>query len=198
MEENYLFEEEAYQTPDGKRWELLHRLDGPTSGCILVCGDPEVARLVKMAFAGKRIQKTYEALVKGSPIPRQGSWKDCLETRRQSGQLRTFRVQGKPNSITGYRVIGAGRVSGTAVHWIELKPATGRTHQLRVQTAARGLPILGDATYGDFAFNRRARLKRLYLHARKIELQLEVSGQTVHFAAESPTPWDLAKLSSPD
>jgi len=75
---------------------------------------------------------------------------------------------------------------------IQLEPRTGRTHQLRVQTAAHGHPILGDRTYGDFEFNKAvgtARgFKRLFLHAESTQLSFDWQGAKVDFKASSPMP----------
>jgi hypothetical protein len=73
-----------------------------------------------------------------------------------------------------------------------LDPRTGRTHQLRVQSAAHGHPILGDRTYGDFEFNKAvgtARgFKRLFLHAESTQLSFDWQGTKVDFKASSPMP----------
>jgi 23S rRNA-/tRNA-specific pseudouridylate synthase len=75
---------------------------------------------------------------------------------------------------------------------IELKPLTGRTHQLRVQCAKRHLPIIGDATYGDFRRNRdfakATGLKRLFLHSVETRLEYSRGGRRVAFRAEAPLP----------
>src|SRR5581483_1436352 len=75
---------------------------------------------------------------------------------------------------------------------IRLEPRTGRSHQLRVQCAKRGLPIVGDQTYGDFPRNREfARLagtKRLFLHSLETSFDYEFRGQRVTFTASAPLP----------
>ena len=75
---------------------------------------------------------------------------------------------------------------------VKLEPLTGLTHQLRVQCAKHGMPILGDATYGDFKANRRLRavsgIGRLFLHCSQTVLHLEMAGNAADFSASAPLP----------
>jgi glycerophosphoryl diester phosphodiesterase len=81
---------------------------------------------------------------------------------------------------------------------VELNPITGLTHQLRVQCAKRKFPILGDATYGNFAFNKRIRsaskINRLFLHCSKTELTINHNGKDIHFVAEAPLPDSFSSI----
>jgi 23S rRNA-/tRNA-specific pseudouridylate synthase len=78
------------------------------------------------------------------------------------------------------------------VSLIRLEPRTGRSHQLRVQCARRGLPIVGDQTYGDFARNRewakKTGFKRLFLHSLETRIDYDFAGRTRAFAAKAPVP----------
>jgi tRNA pseudouridine65 synthase len=167
---------------------LLHRLDSPTSGVILGCTDFALARAVKKAFEDNAVQKTYRALVFGSPSTKKEIWQDRLEKNGMGSVL----VRGKPNALTEMKQISTTRLEDGIFSELELKPKTGKTHQLRVQAAARGLPMIGDATYGDFLWNRAfARLtghKRLFLHALEVIVKLEWKGQLLEFYATSPLP----------
>jgi len=181
---------EVYQK-DGQTWYLLNRLDGPTSGLILLAENRDIAKAVKDAFARHVVRKTYFALVKGIPPRKKDTWRDCLKMTRKGGALRTAVVPGRPDSEACMQLQKRGEgIPARAL--ITLQPATGRTHQLRVQCASRHLPIIGDGTYGDFSFNRefkrRTGLGRLFLHSRKISLEVELSGKKVSFSAESPLP----------
>ena len=81
---------------------------------------------------------------------------------------------------------------------LRLEPITGRTHQLRVQCALRGLSIVGDKSYGDFTFNRKiaraSKIDRLCLHAAEISLKYNYENQTFDFWADSPLPRSMGKL----
>jgi 23S rRNA-/tRNA-specific pseudouridylate synthase len=168
---------------------LLNRLDSPTSGLVLAALTEEAAEAGRGAFAAGQAQKTYFALVIGRPRPPQGRWTDRLARGAKEG--RGVRVKAGAG--------GAGVTAVTRYEWVEtrtgktleltllkLEPVTGRTHQLRVQCAWHHHPILGDATYGNFArnreFARRTGEKRLFLHAAAVRLP------ELNFAAESALP----------
>lgn len=195
---------EAYTWTDptgGTPWHLhlLHRLDAPTSGVLLLCGDAKLAAAVREAFATRAVEKTYLAAVFGAGERALGTWTDRLAVDRRGGQLRTRRAAGPQSeaAVTSVRCLlpaaGPFRVA-----LLSLRPKTGRTHQLRVQCAARHLPIVGDATYGDFARNRAVTKalgsKDLCLHACKIELKLPWQGRDLHFSATAPTPAIFAQV----
>jgi 23S rRNA-/tRNA-specific pseudouridylate synthase len=186
----YDFDQEAYVGEAGT-WYLLNRLDGPTSGVILLAESPELAEVVKAAFAAHTVEKTYAALVKGILPRKRDAWRDCLVVRKRGGTLRTQATRGKPNAFVDVELLQRG-AGPPARGLIALKPSTGRTHQLRVQCATRRLPIIGDATYGDFGFNREFKRKtgegRLFLHSWKTRVAVSFKGQAIDFSAESPLP----------
>jgi len=161
--------EECYVDGD-QRWYLLNRLDGPTSGVILLADNCELALAVKEAFASHNVEKTYAAVIRGFPPRRKDRWRDCLQVVKRKGVLRTAVIRGRPNAETAIELLQRGE-GPPARSLVALHPKTGRTHQLRVQCASRHLAIIGDATYGDFAFNRDFRqktgLNRLFLHSWK-------------------------------
>jgi 23S rRNA-/tRNA-specific pseudouridylate synthase len=174
-----------------RRWFLLNRLDGPTSGVILLADNPAVAEAVRAAFAAHAVHKTYAAVVKGIPRRPRETWRDHLTVRRGGGKLRTEAGRGAANAETVMELLQRG-AGPPARALLTLRPATGRTHQLRVQCASRHLPIIGDATYGDFAFNRAFQRRggdpRLLLHSWKTRLEVMVGGAPLAFSAESPLP----------
>jgi tRNA pseudouridine65 synthase len=168
----------------GGEFFLLHRLDSPTSGVILGSLEHGVAHAVKRAFLDNLVQKTYRALVFGAPSTSHATWTDRLE-KRGTGSVR---VPGQANAETTMRLVQTLELDGGIVSDLQLQPKTGKTHQLRVQAAARGLPMVGDATYGEFRWNREfARLykhKRLFLHALEVRVALE----NLEFEASAPLP----------
>jgi len=187
----YDAEKEAFH--DGNKvLYLLNRLDSPTSGIMLLADNPEVAGLVKDAFARHVVKKDYVALVKGIPSRKRDEWKDCLAVRKGKTGLRTRVVRGRPNAFCSVRLRETGN-GPPARALLTLSPQTGRTHQLRVQCSSRRLPIVGDATYGDFTFNRECRRRlgesRLFLHSWRTRLTFQLgNGETVFFSAESEVP----------
>lgn len=186
----YDAEEEAF-VENGQCWYLLNRLDSPTTGILLLATDREVAKAVRLAFAEGRVEKTYLALVKGIPRRLREVWRDCLRVEQRGSALRTRVVRGAPNAITRVECIRRGR-GVPARSLLKLEPETGKTHQLRVQCAHRRCPIIGDATYGDFAANRdwqkRLSKKVLFLHSHRTRLDLKLPGRSIQFEATSPMP----------
>ena len=183
---------ECYVLSTGVPIYLLHRIDAPTSGLLLLCTDETLAAKVKYLFAEHEVHKTYEALVFGDAGKSSRTWRDRLRTEHGGSKARTSAgAVGEP-AVTDVRVAVSGRASGLALSLLTLTPATGRTHQLRVQCAARRLPIVGDATYGDFALNRRAAkelgIKRLCLHAAAVRFELDWQGKKFAFEARCPSP----------
>ena len=187
----YDLENERYYWKGGELF-LLHRLDSPTSGVILGCSDFALARAIKKAFEDNTIQKTYRALVFGSPASKKEIWQDRLEKNGTGSVI----ARGKPNALTEMKRISTTRLEDGIFSQLELKPKTGKTHQLRVQAAAKGLPMIGDATYGNFAWNRAfTRLtghKRLFLHALEVMVKLEWKGKPLEFYATSPLPEEFS------
>jgi 23S rRNA-/tRNA-specific pseudouridylate synthase len=198
IDSNYSMAEEAFHIRDGKggvkKVYLLNRLDSPTSGVLLLCLDEKLADVVKELFAESKVSKKYAAIVKGRGLrsPR-GTWQDSLvKSSGPGGGVRSSaKSSGGSQAITVYQWVRAAQ-NNLPLSLLQLEPRTGRTHQLRVQTAEHGHPILGDRTYGDFDFNKTAGtargLKRLFLHAQFTELSFNWQGEKCHFKAESPLP----------
>lgn len=153
---------------------LVHRLDRDTSGVVIMAKSPEVQMFLKKQFQDRKTHKTYFAIVSGRP--KLDEAKIDLPLARDLKRPTTFRVD--PNgkaSETYYKVIKSDGEHSL----LELRPTTGRTHQLRVHMKYLGHPILGDPVYGE------ERADRLYLHANKLEVTLPGGKRTV-FEAEIP------------
>lgn len=201
---SYVLDGECYTgiagAPGEQRLHLLNRLDSGTSGVILAAASETLARDIRDQFKRRRILKRYHALVFGSPAPAVQVWRDRLSVRKQGGHIRTQAV-GNMASEARIEVMSV-RPGNPPLALIQLEPRTGRSHQLRVQCAQRHLPIVGDATYGDFALNReftrRTGLKRLFLHSSETSFDYEWAGRTWRFSAHAELPeafedaWRLA------
>lgn len=201
---NYSLEEEAYHVRDGaggiRRVWLVNRLDGPTSGVILVSTTAEAADQAKRAFAQGLVAKRYVAVCLGRVFPSlRGIWNDSLVKQGGGGEgvrSAVLRPRERPRgpvsqALTHFRV-GQKAEGALDLATLHLDPRTGRTHQLRVQCAAHGHPILGDQTYGVFAANKAfgadRGYRRLFLHAEFIELSVPCAGKTVKFSATAQVP----------
>ncbi len=132
------------------RPRLVHRLDRDTSGVIVVARTPGVAAKLAAAFRGRDVEKTYWAVVVGRPVPPQGRIDHNLVRlgggRADRVAIATVEDTDVARAITDYRTLDH---AGRKLAWLELRPLTGRTHQLRVMCAALGAPILGDVAYGE-------------------------------------------------
>ncbi|MBS0662783.1 MAG: RNA pseudouridine synthase [Verrucomicrobia bacterium] len=174
-----------------QRLWLLNRLDSATSGVILVAADEELAREIRAHFKRRQVNKTYHALVFGSPHQRSELWKDMIATTRQGAQVRSVAGVGRVPAECRMTLVRRG-AGDARVSLLRLEPQTGRSHQLRVQCAKRQLPIVGDQTYGDFpanrAFAKLHRNKRLFLHSLSTRFEYEFRGRTFSFSAEAPLP----------
>ena len=178
---------ECYEWPGGMLF-LLNRLDSATSGVILAATQEDLARAVRAQFETREIEKSYLALVFGVPRGARQQWEDRLDVRKSGGSIRASARGGHSASHTEMRVLKTipGAVT---VSLIELRPHTGRSHQLRVQCQRRHLPIVGDATYGDFtknrSFARACGARRLFLHSRRTALEYTFHGRKHRFEAAS-------------
>ena len=141
---------------------------------LIIAKHPEAAAHLQQQFAQRTTKKTYLAVTDG--VPKLAAAKIDLPIGRNPAAPSTFRVDpnGKPAQTT-YRVLAA---TDNQV-LIELKPTTGRTHQLRVHMAHLATPILGDRVYG------KPNASRLMLHAHKLEITLP-SGEQKTFEAAIP------------
>lgn len=131
----------------GKRHlpQPAHRLDTDTAGCLVLGRTKPALAALGAIFAGGLARKTYWAVVRGGPPEESGRIDAPL--RKTSSATRGWRMEVHPEgqrAVTTWRVLG--RAKGMA--WLELRPETGRTHQLRVHCAGSGWPILGDPLYG--------------------------------------------------
>ena len=174
-----------------QRLWLLNRLDSATSGVILAAASADLAGEIRAQFKRKQVRKVYHALVFGAPRQPMELWRDLLAVDKRAGQIRTAAHAGHVPAESRMSVVRVGRQQ-PKVALLKLEPRTGRSHQLRVQCAKRGLPIVGDQTYGDFPRNREfakaAGTKRLFLHSMETSFEYEFRGARQMFAARAPLP----------
>lgn len=160
--------------------KVVHRLDMDTSGVLIFGRGLEAQRVLSRAFEMRRVDKCYEALVRGVPTQTSGTIDlpliaDWPNRPRQRVDLE----QGKP-SVTHWRVMeDLGDITR-----LELTPVTGRSHQLRVHLAAMGHPILGDPLYAPLEVH--AQSERLCLHAKRLGLAHPAHGEPVVFECQVP------------
>ena len=158
---------------DTDRAGIVHRLDRETSGIIIGARNEAAAKNLQKQFANRTTKKTYIAIVEG--IPKHNEALIDLPIGRSPAKPSTFRVDPKGKSAqTAYKVLA----SKNGKSLVELRPKTGRTHQLRVHMAHIGNPIVGDIVYGKPS-------ERMFLHAYQLEITLP-SGKRSTFKAPLP------------
>jgi 23S rRNA pseudouridine1911/1915/1917 synthase len=182
---------EKYAKPAGVYLGIPHRLDRPVSGVVCFARNTKAAQRVHAQFQGHKVRKVYWALVEGAVAPGVGVWEDWV--RKLPEESRTERaVGGEPGAklaMLEYRVLA----HRDGVTLVELAPLTGRMHQLRVQAAWRGHPVVGDVTYGSTrAFGPAADTPRdrvIALHARSLTLTHPFRKEPLTFVAPLPEYW---------
>lgn len=181
---------EFYQVGD-RRVYLLHRLDSATSGVILLAENEVLTEELKARFAGREIEKVYLARVFGTPFSKEDLWQDRMTVKKIGGKLRGMVGPVGERAVCEMRLLAKGE-GRPVTSLLELRPHTGRTHQLRVQCQSRRVPIVGDQTYGDFARNRsfakETGLDRLMLHALQVTVPIQWKGQKHKFTARAEPP----------
>jgi 23S rRNA pseudouridine1911/1915/1917 synthase len=173
-----------------------HRLDRPVSGAMLFARHVRACRRLSEQFAGRLIRKIYWACVEGIVQPNAGSWQDWV--RKVSNQARAEIVEqhhlDARRAMLRYRTIGKCH-NGT---WLEIELETGRMHQIRIQAAARGHAVLGDALYGSaIPFGEQfddTRFRAIALHGRSLTFRHPMTRDTTNVAARLPPNWDALQL----
>jgi 23S rRNA pseudouridine1911/1915/1917 synthase len=162
---------------DTNRPGIVHRLDRGTSGIIIAAKNSEAKRWLQGQFSKRNVKKTYLALVEGHLNQAEAVLR--LPIERNPKKPQTFRVgaNGKP-AETAYKVTQRFK----DFELVELKPHTGRTHQLRVHLSYLGHPIVGDHVYG----TESKKLGRMFLHAQSLELTLPSHERKVFTAPLPP------------
>ena len=180
--------------PSARLLELVHRLDRETSGVLLVAKKRSALKNLQDQFRERETGKTYLALVQGQwPSNRKVidmPLEKFLIAKGESEGERRVRVVAKddPNGMRAITLVKVARLIGSCT-LLEVTIKTGRTHQIRVHLASLGHPILGDDKYGDFEHNRQWQklgLKRMFLHAWRLQFRHPVSGENMRLMSELP------------
>ncbi len=182
--------------PQAKFLELVHRLDRETSGILLIAKKRSALTHLQDQFRERETGKTYLALVAGAwPANKKVLDKPLHKFLLENGERRV-KVTSKDDpegmkSVTLVKVAQRFQGIGQVFTLLEVTIKTGRTHQIRVHLASEGFPIAGDDKYGDFELNKALQkqtnaLKRMFLHAWRLQLTHPSSGDRVELFAELP------------
>lgn len=163
---------------DSNRSGIVHRLDRATSGVMICAKNPEALSWLQKQFSTRKVKKTYLAVVEGT-LKNEEALID-MPIERNPKQPQRFRVGHNGKSAqTYYKVLKQFEFNDDLYSLVELKPTTGRTHQLRVHLNYLKKPIVGDEFYDG------KKAKRLYLHAAELEITLPDKSRKT-FTAEMP------------
>ena len=172
-----------YNKPGNVYLGVVSRLDAPVTGVVLLARTSKAARRLTEQFRSGSVKKIYWALVEGTLRPAAG---ECVNWLGQDKRHRRMWVVGPtvPDAKEArlrYRFVR--RVEGNALVEIDLE--TGRKHQIRVQMADRGHPVLGDRKYG----SQHRWPKGIALHARRLRISHPVGGKPLELEAPLPEAW---------
>ena len=172
----------------GKWIYNVHRLDSKTSGVMVLAFSSEIARELTMQFERKEVKKVYYAVVQGKPG--EGTFSEKVLVKKKT--------KFKKPAITHYKTlqtietkISYKEKENVKLSLVEIHPETGRWHQIRQHFAKNRFDILGDTHHGDFTLNKiiteKTGIKRLYLHAGRLEFTHPHSKEEMDFSAEIPS-----------
>lgn len=176
---------------------IVSRLDAPVSGVVVAARTPTAAADLAEQFRSRSVEKEYAALVAGRFPGPPGAWQEWHDTLARRPDERCSRVRlGFATADTAESAAASdewktahlhARVirRGAEVSFVELKPSTGRRHQLRAQLAAHGCPIVGDRIYG----SRLPFPDGIALHARRLTLRHPRTGAPLQLTADWPASW---------
>ena len=168
-----------------------HRLDRPVSGAMIFATRRRAAHKISLQFERREVRKTYWACVEGEVSPAQGTWIDQM--RKVYGHPKAEIVPADHpearRAVLHYCTLGRTAWGS----WLEIELETGRTHQIRLQAASRGHPVLGDAFYGGsipFGIQHAdERLRAIALHGRSLSFRDPSTKEIVALTAPLPEAW---------
>ncbi len=166
----------AKNMPKNNRAGIVHRLDRATSGVIITAKTEPAQKWLQKQFSTRKTKKTYTAIVEGELEPKQAIIDAPIARNPRKPQTFHVNPAGKP-AQTEYKTLEILDKSSIPNSLVEMKPLTGRTHQLRVHLAYIKHPIVGDRLYGHEG-------EHLYLHAKSLELTLPSGERKVFEVAE--------------
>ena len=173
---------------------LIHRLDRNTSGLMVIGKRSKSSARLTAALQEGRIQRAYQAWLVGH-LAAEAQWRHWLLKDEERNQVHVVKpgTRGAKEAVLRVRPLAAGMWKNHELTLAELTLETGRSHQIRVQAAREGFPVLGDSKYGTFraeAWNQD--FGRTALHSFRMELPHPMSGEIMRF--EDPLPEDMSAL----
>jgi 23S rRNA pseudouridine1911/1915/1917 synthase len=178
---------EKYQKPGNVFAGVVHRIDRPVSGVVIFARTSKALERLNAQFRERKVEKIYWALVNNQPAEEEGVLVHWLSKNSSTNVTKAYHYERNDalRSELAYRLISK-TPSGFSL--LEVKPITGRSHQIRVQLASMGCPIAGDVKYGAKRANSDA---SICLHARRLIIEHPVKKEKLVFTAPAPDfgPW---------
>ncbi len=172
-----------YSKPGNVYLGVVSRLDAPVSGVLLLARTSKAAARLSEQFRSRSVEKTYWGIVAGKDLPRSARWEDFL--LKDESQHRMRRVAADAAGAAA-AVLEFRQLKQLSACWlVEIAPETGRKHQIRVQFAERGWPILGDKKYG----SRQPFSSGIALHSRRLAFDHPISKKRIELVARLPDAW---------
>jgi RluA family pseudouridine synthase len=167
----------------GHRLFVVHRLDRETSGVVVFARSAETHRVLSQAFEHRRVEKHYRARVFPAPPAPEVTLRSMVVSARRGFMRVAAPGEAGREAVTDLRVLGSFP-SGEAL--LDLQPHTGRTHQLRLQLAELGSPIVGEPHYRQLGGASALPAERLWLHALSLDFEHPATGERVSIEAPAP------------
>jgi 23S rRNA pseudouridine1911/1915/1917 synthase len=174
---------EKHRKPGNVFLGVVHRLDKPVSGVLLFARTSKAAARLAKQFRDGSVEKVYWTVVEGAVARSAGSLEDWLRKNQDAGRVEVVDPdeEGARQGLLHFQK----KCEHDGMTWLEVRPQTGRTHQLRVQLAHHGHPIYGDAKYGSIHTFGRG----IALHARSLTFLHPISYEPITLTAELPRAW---------
>ena len=181
LEEQFRSQQSESESANRPFIGLPHRLDKGTSGAVLIARNQRALKRFGLQFQSRKVQKYYLAVVQGDAGNSQGRWSDLVRKipDQAMAEIVTDASSGKEASLDAKCILATQELS-----LLLIQLHTGRMHQIRIQAASRGLPVLGDELYGGQPSTFIA------LHAARIDFFHPINGKHQHATAQVPSAWN--------
>lgn len=190
LDEGKEYIKEKYNKPGNVYLGLVHRLDRPTSGIVVLAKTSKALERLNKMFRDRTVEKTYWAIVKTNPKEIEATLTGFMYKNQEKNRSYVHAKPKKGGQLAEltYKLIGKSKF----YNLLEVKPKTGRHHQIRVQLASIGCPIKGDIKYG---FKRSNLDRSIHLHAKALSFDHPVTKVKMNIVAKPPKEqvWDFFK-----
>ena len=176
----------AYNKPGNVYLGLVHRLDRPVGGVMVFAKTSKAASRLSKAISGREFNKTYLAVVQGKPDKPSGIWQNYLVKNSSTNTVYVTDKEHGKLAVLDYSVLG----SKNSLSLLQIQLHTGRSHQIRVQTSSRNLPIWGDQRY-----NKQAVIhQQIALWSYKLSFTHPVTKETMTFVCAPPDEYPYTEF----